>query len=248
MQGFWIQTNDASPKLRIKSDALVSGAQGLLKTNSDSDTVDCVLRLTLNNDEIAIRLDSNSTNNLDNLTDARKFFSDSSKICSSNYLGSEEYAVSAIKDSSSSVPIKIKGSGVIIFNGLQTFRNHYSIYLKDLLDNKVQAITEGMQYSFTDTSLVTFNKRFEVQFIKNSSVGIKTNSDIHAKLSYNQENIFISLSSEVELPFTVKMVDLLGREVYSKTFNEREVIIQKNNFSTILTVYNHQERFVKRIF
>lgn len=248
MQGFWIQTNDASPKLRIKSDAMVSGAQGLLKTNSDSDTVNYVLRLTLNNDEIAIRLDSNSTSNLDSLTDARKFFSDSSKICSSNYLGSEDYSVNAIKDSSNSVPIKIKGSGVLTFNGIHTFHNHYSIYLKDLLNNKYQAITEGMQYSFTDTSLVTFNKRFEVQFIKNSTVGIKSNSDIHAKLSYNQENIFISLSSEVELPFTVKMVDLLGREVYSKTFNEREVIIQKNNVSTILTVYNHQERFVKRIF
>jgi hypothetical protein len=105
-----------------------------------------------------------------------------------------------------------------------------------------------MQYSFSDTSTITFNKRFEIHFIKVSDVSIKAHLEALCKITYNQENIFVSIPNEVQLPVTLKIVDLLGREVYLRTINERELTIQKNDFPVILTIYNHQERFVKKIF
>lgn len=248
MQGFWIQSNHNNPKLYITSGAMVTNTKNLLKTNSITDTVNYVLRLTLNNDEIAIRLDSASTSNMVSFTDARKFFSDSSKICSTIYSSLEDYAVNSIKDADNVVPIKVKGGGVLNFSGVITFFWEYSIYLKDLLNNHTQSITEGMQYIYSDTSEVTFNTRFEINFIKNSNVGIKTFKETHTKVTYNQENILISVSNEVQLPITINMVDFLGRELYSETFNEREIIIQKNNVPIIMTVYNKQEQYVKKIF
>ena len=250
MQGFWVQANGNNPKLQVDNNALVNNSRSLLKTKSTTDTVNYVLRLKLNNDEIAIRLDSNSTSELDSLTDARKFLTDSSKIysCINSSFGSDDYAVNSVKDSSNIIPIKIKGSGILNFSGINTFFGQYAIYLKDLVNNQYLSISEGMQYVFSDTSTITFNKRFEIHFIKNSVVGIKAYLDTFCKITYNQENIFISIPKEVQLPVTIKMVDLLGREVYSRIINERELIIQKNDVPVIITIFNHQERFVKKIF
>jgi len=248
MQGFWIQTNNNNPRLNVKSDAIVTASSNLLRTDSISDAVFLVLRLKLNNDEIAIRLDSNSTSDLDSLTDAKKFFSDSSKICSSIHLATIDYAINAIKDSSNVIPIKVKGGGLLTFNGVTSFFNQYVLYLKDLETNAFQPITEGMQYIFSDTSKITFNQRFEVHFVKVNTVGIKNNWEITGKIRYNDENIFITIPKEFGLPVNIKMFDLFGREVYSSKFNDHEIIIPKKDFPVILDIFNEQERFVKKVF
>lgn len=187
---------------------------------------------------------------MDSLTDARKFLTDSSKIysCINSSFGSDDYAVNSVKDSSNIIPIKIKGSGILNFSGINTFFGQYAIYLKDLINNQYQSISEGMQYTFSDTSTITFNKRFEIHFTKNTDVSIKSYLEAFCKITYNQENIFISIPKEIQLPVTIKMVDLLGREVYSRTINESELIIQKNDVPVIITIFNNQERFVKKIF
>src|SRR5690606_24467766 len=102
----------------------------------------------------------------EDLSDAIKFYSDNSRLCSQTLSDTIDYSINTVSDKTQGVPVKIKGSGTLLFNGVGTFLDEYRIFVKDLVTGNTVEVTEGMQLDFSDTSKVTFNKRFIVSFSK----------------------------------------------------------------------------------
>ena len=248
MQGFWVQARGSNPQLKVKSGAMTTNNQALLRTES-ADSLKNILRITLNDDEIAIRLDRNSTSSMDTLTDAVKFYSDGATISSGVKSDSTDYSINSVEETNQVIPLKTKAGGILTFKGIDSFYGLYSLYLNDKVNKTYQPITEGMQYVFSDTSTVTFQKRFEVYFYKNETTGIAKNQFQESSLIlYDQERVNITLAQGSELPVKITMYDLLGREVYSGSFDQNEISIPKYNGPVIINVRNTNSSFSKRIF
>lgn len=247
MQGFWVQATASAPKLRVGSGALTNNSQAMLRSESSSDSVNYVLRLKLDNDEIAIRLDPNASSKLDS-DDALKFYTESSKLSSFVSNDSLLYSINSLKDTNQVVSVKTKGSGTLNFKGLSSFFNQYSIYFKDVVTGNYKAVSEDLNYNFTDTSLVSFNKRFEIYFYKNSVTGIKNLLADQINIRYDAESIFIQLPPEFTTATKVTVYDLSGNEISSSLMNASEQSFPKNNMPVILKVTNQNGSLVKKIF
>lgn len=248
MQGFWVQARGSNPQLKIKSGAMTTNARALLRTESP-DSIKNILRITLNDDEIAIRLDANSTSSMDTLTDAVKFYSDGAMISSGVKSDSTDYSINSVEEGNQVIPLKTKTGGTLSFSGINSFYGLYTLYLNDKVNKTYQPITEGMQYVFSDTTTVTFQKRFEIYFYKNETTGIVKNQLQESSLIlYDQETVNITLAPGSELPVKITMYDLLGREVYSGNFDQNDISVPKYNGPVIINVRNNSSSFSKRIF
>ena len=248
MQGFWVRAVQNNPQLKISSAAMVNNSQTALKNSSTSDTVPHVLRLSLLGDEIAIRLDPNSTSGLDSLTDASKFFSEGSHICSSVKSGTLDYSINSVKDSNIVISIKTRGGGTIDLKGVSNFLPGYSIYFIDLSKNTSHPVTRDFQYTFTDTSIVTFQQKFELHFQKENTTGIRNEFDNSFSVKYDNEFVYVHIDDELQLPANISMFDLSGRMLYSGTIQHSETILPKNPFPTVLKIQGQKGSGVKKIF
>jgi hypothetical protein len=247
MQGFWVKATNTSPTLKVLSGAMVSNSQTLLRQNS-ADSVNNVLRLTLDNDEIAIHLDPASTSTLDSETDALKFFSPESKICSSTPLSDLDYAINSVDPGSQVIPIKVRGGGTLNFSGIATFFDKYAIYLRDLVSKNYLPVHEGMTYIFSDTSVTTFNERFEIHFKeKLIDTGIQQQFNDAVTVFSTGENIMIRVPEEFQPNLNVKIFDLLGKQLYFGTFSQPEILIPNLNTPVLVLIYNDKYSLAKKL-
>ena len=248
MQGFWVQATRNNPQLKISSAAMVNTSQSLLKSSSVSDSIPRVLRLSLSGDEIAVRLDPNSTLEQDSLTDASKFFSEGSFICSSVKSSTLDYAINSVNDTDVVISIKTRGAGTIDFKGASDFEPEYTIYFKDLSTNASQSVNDEMHYTFTDTSLITFQKKFELHFVKNNLTSIKKEFENGTTIRYDDERVYIKLPEESQLPATVFMYDLSGLLIYSTVVTQVETTIPKSTFPAVLRIQGQNGSMARKIF
>lgn len=248
MQAFWVQATQSNPQLKIKSGAMSNNAQNLNKNSLQNDSVTNLLRLSLNGDEIAVRLDPDATQEQDSLQDALKFFSEASSICSSVNSGTLDFSINSVKDTNCVITIKTKGSGVLNLGGVKSFSSRFTIRLKDLATHQWRAVTEDMQYSFADTSLVTFQKRFELEFREVILTSIKNSLETNTLVWYDQEYVHIKLNAETQLPAIISMYDLSGKLVYSGTAQQAETTIARQNIPVVLRIQNLTECVTKKVF
>ena len=246
MQGFWVQATGSNPQLKAGSGVMVEDQKSLMRTTGD--TVDYLLKLDLDGDEIAIHLDPSSTCGMDSANDALKFYTPASRIASSNDpWGTYEYAINSVSNSCKVIRLKTKGSGTLQLNGLSSFYGRYSLYLKDLVNANYLPVTENMQYSFSDTTTVSFQYRFELHLVDNVNTSLKTETQGDVKLRCDEEHIYLNLPDGMWSETQVEMYDLLGRLLYAEKFSQQDLVLPKQNTPVLLRVGNGNFNFTKKI-
>ena len=231
LQAFFVQANNSSASLSCNRKVLVDQSSTLLRVSSTTSDklINNVLRISLGGDEIAIRLDSTSSLDNDSLTDSELYIGDSTRLYSYIYTLNKDYSINAVKDTDQIVPIKTKRGGVLSFEGINTF-DKYSMTLKDLSNDMSYPIYNGLQYTFTDTSLVTYNTRFEIKFTKNIG-NIKQYKLSSSYIYYDENSIYIN---KLKTNTNIIMFDLLGREVYNIYDNNDRVVIKRPEYPVII--------------
>lgn len=247
MQGFWVRTTGNNPTLKIGSGAMVSNSQNMLRSQG-SEVVERVLRLSLGEDEIAIHLDANSTCGYDSLSDALKLFTPDSRLCSTGNLWvSNDYAINSVGEGNQVIPVKVRGGGTLQISGLSSFGSEYAIAIKDLETNEYTTLTEDRGYEFTDTSTVSFQRRFQIHFVKsrNPATGIATVTPLETSVLRRDGQVEVSLQEP--LPSTYSVYDLQGRLLKSGNFNQ-QVIFNEPGVPFVLWISNDKGSCVKKMF
>lgn len=248
MQGFWVRATSNNPVLKAGRGVMVDNSKTLFKT-SNTDSVSRVLRLSLGDDEIAIHLDSLATGGFDPTADALKMFTPTSRLYSiNNFWTSQDYAINSVKDCNQVIPVKIKGSGKLIISGFNSFHDEYSISLKDLETNEYIPVTENMEYTFTDTTQVSFQRRFQVHFVKNINTeitGIKQ-QQLEQLEVVKKEDVIRIYNPDPEQT-NVRMYDLQGRLLYSGSFVQ-QVSLPGPDAPVLLWIYNDKGSHMRKIF
>ena len=101
------------------------------------------------------------------------------------------------------------------------------LYLKDKFLNNTQPLTQGMSYSFTVNSnpLSQGDTRFELSIGTTNSIGsISVASDLKMQLVPNPatESVTISIAGATEKTSTVKIMSMVGQQVYGQTISGME--------------------------
>ena len=180
-QGFWVKARRNNPRLR-------SGRDVLTNTNSEIKSINQIIRLTLNGDEIALVINPNATTSNDTLYDAIKFITANSTIYSEL---DEKYAINTFDDISS-VPIWISGEGTLEID-LTEYDTTINLMLEDVITGDIISLTTNTDYYFINT-FVGFTHRFNILFSSITSI---------SELNYPRH-------------IEVEGVDVLGRKVHKE--------------------------------
>jgi hypothetical protein len=246
MQGFWVKASGNNPELKVSSGAMTTRKTDLLRSSVQNDSLKNILYLNFEGDEIAVRIDSNSSMAEDEEYDALKILTASSRIYSS--IDSLDYAINTINTFDRPIYLKTKGAGTISFNGVTSFGSEYQIVLKDLTTKTEFIVTDGMAYVFMDTTQNVFNKRFEISFRKKINTGITDALAQASKITYNEEQITVSIPENLSNNATVLLTDLSGRIIYSAKENRAFYTLQKPGVPAVLVITNEFGRISKKIF
>lgn len=182
-QGFWVKARRNNPRLRSNRDVLTNTNSEIKSTNENQ-----IIRLTLNDDEIALVLNPNATTSSDTLYDAIKFITANSTIYSEL---DEKYAINAFDDISS-VPIWVKGEGTLEIN-LAEYDTTVNLILEDVITGDLISLTSNTDYYFINT-FIDFTHRFNILFSSITSIN---------ELDYPRH-------------IEVEGVDVLGRKVHKE--------------------------------
>lgn len=243
MQGFWVQTNGADPSLKADAGILTGSSSTLLKPNS-ADNNPQVLYIRLGEDEIAIRLDSLSTDSFDVETDALKMLSENSRLYSTR-LG-QHYAINSIRGGNTSVSLRTRGEGALQFSGTESFQNLYRILLANKKDQEEIEISDKFEYPFRDSSLTGFQENFEIRFVlkQTKSLSLKEEQTLQANIRRHNDRVNIRLSQSNTAQ--VQVYDLFGRELYSEKFVE-QTSIPYLNCPVIIRVQSGSQSYSKKM-
>lgn len=239
MQGFWVFGYFSNARLRSDQTVLADDAASLWDVQLDN-----VLKVSLGNDEIAVRLDENSTGSMDTLFDAVSFLTDSSRLYSivSGNPGTR-YAINTVSDSNVIIPLYNKGSGIVSFNGTPTFDDH-DIYLFDISANQKYLVTDNFTYHLKDVDTLEYSNTLELHFIRNNLTDIKDNYElIDGSVWYDVNNIFVNISGN----YTIELYDLSGRLMYDNNCSEKMTVNRPDN-PAIMVISKSNERIIKKIF
>ena len=182
-QGFWVKARRNNPRLRSNRDVLTNTNSEIKSTNENQ-----IIRLTLNDDEIALVLNPNATTSSDTLYDAIKFITANSTIYSEL---DEKYAINSFDDISS-VPIWVKGEGTLEIN-LAEYDTTVNLILEDVITGDLISLTSNTDYYFINT-FIDFTHRFNILFSSITSIN---------ELDYPRH-------------IEVEGVDVLGRKVHKE--------------------------------
>jgi hypothetical protein len=179
-QGFWVKGVKNNPRLESDRRVIVDDLVEIKSTNQNQ-----IVRLCLNDDEIALVLNPNATPLNDTLYDASKFFTSNSTIYSEL---DEMYSINAF-DSIGGVPIWVKGEGTLEIN-LAEYDTTVNLILEDIITGDLIPLTTSTDYYFMNT-FIGFTHRFNILFSSITSIN---------EMEYQQE-------------IEVEGVDILGRKV-----------------------------------
>ena len=179
-QGFWVKGVKNNPRLESDRRVIVDDLVEIKSTNQNQ-----IVRLCLNDDEIALVLNPNATPLNDTLYDASKFFTSNSTIYSEL---DEMYSINVF-DSIGGVPIWVKGEGTLEIN-LAEYDTTVNLILEDIITGDLIPLTTSTDYYFMNT-FIGFTHRFNILFSSITSIN---------EMEYQQE-------------IEVEGVDILGRKV-----------------------------------
>ncbi len=213
-QGFWVQTNAASPVLTAKESCKSDGDQTFIKATTPS-----LIRLHLNDgtytDETVIRFEGSSTNNFDPTLDGWKLYNtgnwDITEI--GTMLNGKDYSVNSLPSANQTVYMKVKGTiGTTMTLSVAEWTEDEvgCVILEDLIDGTIMLLDDQTSYSFTHAGpgLVT---RFKLEFIQQHEVTLNSPS------CYGDNNGSIDLQQFGQGPFDYEWKDLTGNSINTET-------------------------------
>lgn len=178
-QAFWVKGIKNNAKLKSKRNVIVDDITEIKSNRSNK-----IIRLKLNNDEIALVINSNATSTKDTLYDAVKFLTPSSTIYSKV---DQKYSINSF-DNINNIPIWIRGEGVLEID-LSEYDTIANFVLEDIVNNCRIQISNSTDYYFINTS-PEFIHRFNIIFDNVNSVN---------EINYKKE-------------FEINYIDALGRK------------------------------------
>lgn len=235
-QAFYIRTVGNSPSLLSNSSVLVNNNASFYRLNTLNLNT---LYIKLDNDEIAVLMDSIYSVPNDPIKEGLLLVGDSTRLSSHFPNDNIQYAILSIKDSAQTIPLQTKKSGTLYFNGASSF-NNYTLYLKDKTLNTLNQITDGYTYSFSE-SQTNFIDRFEITFFNNISTNQNnySNSNIKATLKNNHLEILNPMK------YNIIVTDIIGRkilesndDIISNHINEKIIILYANETKTHIKLLN----------
>lgn len=169
-QGFWVQTNAASPSLSAAQGVKSNSAQALQKI-SEENLLKVVITNGTDTDLAKIRFRSDATEEFDTQYDARKLVNAIHNV-STLSLGGINLAINTIPESSCERTIDLKlnqadGGYQLYLEGLGTLSAGYTVQLIDNFEETIIDLLPSTVYNFTvdETDPLTFGEdRFDLVF------------------------------------------------------------------------------------
>jgi hypothetical protein len=189
-QGFWVRANAANPALQITEAAKSTNNSRFYRESALDNIlyVDGIDGEAISN--TVIRFSEEATSKFDGEFDAEYLSGSNSISILSHDLNQENwYSINAQPDSSAVVPLWIihsttKKERKLRFTNVESFGLSEELLLVDKFISDTVAITEGMEYAFTNTTDKKSNGTERFHILRN-----KTTSDITTSLN-KQENTF----------------------------------------------------------
>ena len=233
-QAFFVESNAAGPAVTSNRNTIVDNYIGLKRT-----TIPDVLFLWLNDDQIAISLNDDATNDFDGMYDAKKQLSDLAYLYTR--LNQENYSINTLKNEEVILPLFVKGGGKLTFSGAQLF-NDYDVLLEDKQKDTLINMKEVESYDFT-TDKTNFMHRFNIIFKKSI---LSLNEDLSAELSLypNPFSDKINLQLGGKIIDKIEVYDVLGKLVLSKTNNSERMSVDVSDLQKgayMVKVFNNNQ-------
>jgi len=224
-QGFYVQTNAASPVLSCTENIKVTNQQPtFFKIKADS-IYEPVLRINAAGntftDEIAIHITPDATDTFDTNYDAVKFLSDNpAGINLSSITKNVEYTINSLTaDNDVYIPVKFvvgtAGTYTFNFNGAENFTNNNTVVFEDLSSGSKYDLKSIFNYSFYISDTVTA-PRFLIHISKNIATGIQeiqTNKQSVEHFALGNGTGIVRFDDDFEGDAVIHFYDLLGREL-----------------------------------
>jgi PKD repeat protein len=156
-QGFYIQTNGASPVLNISENAKSSANAVLIKDEDPANTLRLKIHSDDKTDEMVIHLNSNATKAFDGNYDAFKFFnSNSTNPTISSIAANKDLSINSLPfgGDSMKVPVRVTvgSSGMyhISWSGMNKFPLGTCFVIEDLKNGNKSLLSKDGVYYFTE--------------------------------------------------------------------------------------------------
>lgn len=215
-QGFWVQANDVGAQL-IAPQTVISGSGIALR---DEESIQNVLRMDLEGDEVAIRLHEDATEGFDPQIDAQKFTAGGANIYT--MFGTDEtiYAINALPLNVTSVPLYTATEGEFTITGLESFNGLYDIKIEDVETGILTDITEDYTINYTPSVPGEFENRFVIHFTESVSTAAieEVNTTIGSvDFTYLNETINASYNLPGNEKATYNVISIDGKTLSTGT-------------------------------
>ncbi len=210
-QGFHVKAISGSPTLSTSGAALITTDADLKAMNLSQN----ILRIHLGDDEIVLRANENSNDQFNIGIDALKFAGDYERVYSQNFSGDERYSINTFNDSNAHIPLYTRGSGVLMFDEVESWESHYDLTLEDLSTGFMYDIHPGFGIQYSNSDTVNFENRFIVHLFGGSELGLEDNQeDFGIHVRYDQDELVV-FSEKTIGTVEVQLINMMGQIVYA---------------------------------
>lgn len=232
-QGFFVETNAASPEL-TSTQKILSNVDNRVVKSIDEEIPDFIT-ITLNNDQTVLTFDEGATNGFDGFFDAKKliapvFVNDLSSI--KTVYNGVNYSVNTLPFESTVVPLDVKGEGEITFTGANLFAD-IEIYLEDKLTGDVVDMKLMQSYNFSNEEK-DFTDRFNIIINKKSPLSKSEtieSSSSEFSVYPNPVNDKLNILSKKNFD-RVEVYTTLGKLVMSKFVTSNRSVLDMNTLNS----------------
>jgi len=235
-QGIWVKTNAASPSITVPQSERKHSTEPFYK---DEIVVDGRVSFNVEgegySDEMVIYFRDDATNEFDSEFDAWKLFGMVETPQLYSITGNNKLAVNTLPYNNNVIPagLVVKSNGIytISVNDLENLGDEVTVYLEDLMENKMINLNDAESYSFT-SSISDDPNRFLLHF--GNTLG---NNEL---LNTNDVNIYaygdnVYFNSGELLSGDIVLYDLAGKQILSKSISNTS--FEKINVSSLSGYY-----------
>ncbi|MCC5945320.1 MAG: T9SS type A sorting domain-containing protein, partial [Bernardetiaceae bacterium] len=270
MQGFWVEAEPAGGSLTYNNDIRVTSYTNprFFGEEEEKGLKEGLIKMQIKKDnhigdEMAIYFEKGATADFDYYYDARKLRLHNGNAPSlySFYEGEEKSLFFAINGMPSfnvsmqipiAVDIKQEGRHTVSLSELKYFHDLHKVYLYDSLTHMMHDLKENPEYAFNATPGLT-QKRFVLLFELPEGSGVFEDDKLVLYPNPSTERISFSLKNNFEGEYSIKIYDVLGREITGfKQVKEGAFLQGKLDISNyangvyILELSNNKESLQKR--
>jgi len=233
-QGFWVRTSAASPSLRCTQNVIRDNSEALKGALTHQ-----ILKLSLGEDEIAIRLTKDATREFDSELDAEKIVGIGSKVYS--VYDENEYSIQSVPDSAQVIPLMTLGGGTINANCFSL--DAYEVLLEDLKANTLINLKTSPVVSFSENDTAWIH-RFNLLLLpadpKESTPGA-----LPFKISYSENFAVVNLVDESVV--NASLYALTGALIWKDSGMMNVVLVPRHSQMTLLRIELQDGEYVARI-